>query len=145
MSEPRGLRLNNPACIRRNSIVWDGQADVQADPDFVTFIAPVWGLRALVKILDAYQRDGVKTIREAIAGVERPPGKRIGGYSPASDGNPTDTYVANVAAACHVDPDAPVVLSVYRVPMVRAICRQESEWDCPDSLLAEAIDLAEAA
>lgn len=134
MSGPRGLRLNNPACIRRNSIVWDGQADVQADSDFVTFIAPVWGLRALVKILDSYQREGIKTVREAI--------RR---YAPSSDGNPTEAYVANVAAACRVDPDAPVVLSVYRVPMVRAICRQESEWDCPDSLLAEAIDLAEAA
>lgn len=134
MSEPRGLRLNNPACIRRNDIVWDGQADVQADPDFVTFIAPVWGLRALVKILDSYQREGIKTVREAI--------RR---YAPSSDGNPTEVYVANVAEACRVDPDAPVVLSVYRVPMVRSICRQESEWDCPDSLLAEAIDMAEEA
>lgn len=110
-------------------------AEIQADPDFVTFVAPVWGLRALLRILESYQREGIKTVREAI--------RR---YSPAADGNPTDIYVQNVAAECHVDPDAPIVLSIYRVPMVRAIVRQESgSWPYSDALLAEAIDLAEAA
>lgn len=133
--QARGLRLNNPGCIRKNATVWDGQAQVQADPDFVTFIGPEWGLRALVKILDSYQREGIKTVREAI--------RR---YAPASDGNPTDTYVQNVATACHVDADAPLVLSVYRVPLVRAIVTQESgSFPYSDQLLAEAIDMAEEA
>lgn len=133
MSESRGIRLNNPGCIRRNTIVWDGQADTQTDPDFVTFIAPEWGLRAIVKILDSYQREGIKTVREAICR-----------YAPPADGNPTATYVANVASECHVDADAPIVLSVYRVPLVRAIVKQESgSWPYTDQLLAQAIEMAE--
>lgn len=129
----RGERLNNPCCIRRSENThWLGASDIQADPDFVTFRGPEWGLRAAIRILDSYQREGVMTIRAAISR-----------WSPSGDGNPTDVYVQNVADACGVHPDDPILLSQYRVAIVKAIVTQEcGRWPYTDELLQQAIELA---
>lgn len=135
MSEPRGLRLCNPGCIRRTGTVWKGQSPQQLDPDFVTFIGPEWGMRAIIKILDSYQREGVRTIRGAISR-----------WSPPSDNNPTDEYVDHVAKVCGVDPDAPILLSVHRDDLVVAITTQEcGEWPYDLPTLRLAVELAEDA
>lgn len=132
MSEPRGILLNNPGCIRRLYTVWAGQADIQRDADFVTFKAPEWGLRAIVRILDTYQRQGVDTVRKAITR-----------WSPPSDNNPTDIYVRNVAAVCHVDPDQPILLSQYRVSLIEGIVTQEcGSFPYDSATVAKAIELA---
>lgn len=132
----RPERLNNPGAIRRSKTThWLGAAEIQADPDFVTFRAPEWGLRAIIRILDSYQRDRVQTIREAISR-----------WSPPSDNNPTEIYVQNVAHVCCVDPDAPVLLSQYIQPIVKAIVTQEcGGWPYTDELLAQALELAREA
>lgn len=130
----RPERLNNPGAIRRGiSTWWKGQAAYQQDLDFVTFQAPEWGLRAIIKTLDTYQRDGIDTIRAAITR-----------WSPPTDANPTEAYVQNVARACGVDPNAPILLSAHRADIVKAICTQEcGSWLYTDELLQQAIDLAE--
>ena len=63
---PRGIRLNNPGCIELDGTKWRGMADVQADPTFVTFKAPEWGLRAIALILKSYEKRGIHTIAAAI-------------------------------------------------------------------------------
>lgn len=126
-----GIRLCNPGCLRRSFTVWDGQAEVQNNPEFVTFKAPEWGLRAIVRILDSYQREGIGTIRTAITR-----------WAPPHE-NPTDQYVANVAKACGVDPDAQLLLSAHREDLVKAIVRQEcGDFPYSDETLKHAIELA---
>lgn len=55
MSAPRGLRNANPGNIRKSKDKWQGLAAQQTDPDFFTFDKPVWGIRAIARILINYQ------------------------------------------------------------------------------------------
>lgn len=65
---PRGLRNNNPLNIRRNKTKWQGLAEVQNDESFFTFIAPEWGYRAAIRMLQTYKRvHGLTTIRQWIS------------------------------------------------------------------------------
>lgn len=62
----RGIRNNNPGNIRRSADKWQGLAKFQKDPDFFTFESPLWGLRAIARILinyyDKYDCDTVVKI-----------------------------------------------------------------------------------
>ena len=113
---PRGLRNQNPGNIRHSRTLWQGEAAVQPDPDFVTFSAPEWGLRAVAKILLTYQRNGLDTVR-----------KMIGRWAPPTE-NDTAAYVVSVAQSLGVSPDAPLDLTqpALRGGMVKAIVRHEN-------------------
>lgn len=69
---PRGIRNNNPGNIVRAGQPWRGLAPEQPDGEFCTFIAPEWGLRALILVLQSYRRRGVVTV-EAIINRYAPP------------------------------------------------------------------------
>ena len=131
---PRGIRNNNPGNIRHSKVCWVGEADDQPDPDFVTFIAPEYGIRAICRILLAYQADdGCRTIRQLI--------RR---WAPPSE-NDTDAYVAAVSRACGLGPDdlACVRQASVMTPMAEAIIRQETgEQPYPSPLIAKALALA---
>lgn len=62
----RGLRNNNPGNIRHGAS-WQGMAAEQLDADFVTFTAPEWGIRAIVRILHHYQALGITTVTAIIS------------------------------------------------------------------------------
>lgn len=92
---PRGIRNNNPGNIRRSSIVWQGMAANQNDPEFVMFIAAVWGIRAIAKILLNYRANrGLTTIRQL-----------INRWAPPEE-NDTDAYIDHVAIQCGISADA---------------------------------------
>lgn len=96
---PRGERNNNPGNIRLSATRWQGQVD-GTDPAFVTFATPQDGVRALAKLLRNYQTiHGLRTVRAI-----------INRYAPPSENN-TSAYVASVAAALGVSPDAPLDLN----------------------------------
>ena len=62
----RGIRNNNPGNIiysERND--WHGQAG--HDGRFCIFVSPQYGIRAMVKILQKYQRRGVNTLCDIIS------------------------------------------------------------------------------
>lgn len=83
---PRGIRNNNPGNIRLSEVRWQGQKDVQADTSFVEFSAPVWGLRALMRVLLTYHfKHGLDTV-ESIINRWAPPHE-----------NATDHYIYSVA------------------------------------------------
>ncbi len=88
---PRGIRNNNPGNIRLSSTKWQGQKPLQQDASFVEFIEPVYGLRALMKLLITYyakfQLDTVESI--------------INRYAPPHE-NATDAYIHAVAKALKV-------------------------------------------
>lgn len=83
---PRGIRLNNPGNIRKNDTRWKGMAKLQDDKDFVRFLTPQSGLRALMKTLITYEEKyDLSTISKIITR-----------YAPPSENN-TDKYIIDVS------------------------------------------------
>lgn len=110
---PRGIRNNNPGNIEKGA-GWRGLAEDQSGDDrFAIFKSPVWGIRALCKVLLTYHRhrraaDGsvIDTVREYIFR-----------WAPPSE-NDTDAYVMAVRMALDVekgeiiDPENPLTLQM---------------------------------
>lgn len=96
---PKGIRNNNPGNLRRTKEPWQGQATEQTDPDFIIFSSPVWGIRAIMKILLTYQiKYKLKTIREL-----------INRYAPPSE-NDTEAYAMAIAKRLNLEIDDSVNL-----------------------------------
>lgn len=94
----RGERNNNAGNVRLGDN-WQGLADVQTDPAFCQFKAPIWGLRACAVLLLAYyHKHGLNTVR-----------KLIDRWAPPVENN-TSAYVTDVAARLRVEPDAPLAV-----------------------------------
>lgn len=110
---PRGIRNNNPGNIRHGAD-WQGQAPHQDDPDFVTFLSPQWGIRAIVRILRSYQAHGLKTI-----------GAAIDRWAPQNE-NDTGAYIHAVCMDCGLDADTVVSFDNIMMPLVKAIIRHEN-------------------
>src|ERR1700760_3398281 len=59
----RGMRNNNPGNIRHSKDKWQSLAAQQPDADFCTFENPIYGIRAIARILINYQDEqGINTI-----------------------------------------------------------------------------------
>lgn len=131
----RGLRNNNPGNLKKDETAWAGLAPAQSDPVFFVFTAPVYGLRAMARVLMNYQaQHGLHVISELIAR-----------WAPASE-NDTSEYAQNVAAALGLDPSESVDLlnnADQLKAFMAAITRQENGVNpYPDSLYDEAVRLA---
>ncbi|HLI13462.1 MAG TPA: structural protein [Alphaproteobacteria bacterium] len=136
---PRGIRNNNPGNIRRPARGqagdrWLGLAPAQDDPDFLTFAAPYFGLRALAVILRNYHdRHDLYTLADI-----------IGRWAPATE-NDTAAYLRDVAA--HMGADANESLDLHDpgtlAALVKAIIHHENgvlPYD--DALIARAVESA---
>jgi hypothetical protein len=92
----RGLRNHNPGNIEKGE-AWDGlSVDQSADERFAVFDSPVYGIRALTKVLLTYRSYGVRT-----------PEQIINRWAPDFE-NDTDSYVSAVAAAAGIAETDPV-------------------------------------
>lgn len=112
---PRGIRNNNPGNIRHSATHWHGMAAEQTDTNFVQFISPEYGIRALSKLLDTYaNKYGINTVRGLI---ER--------YAPASE-NDTGSYAQAVADALDITPDTVINLLTRKAALVQAIVEHEN-------------------
>jgi len=117
---PRGIRNHNPGNIDYNPVNdWQGQlAHVPViERRFCRFNEAENGLRALGKLLQAYQRKhGCNTLR-----------KILNRWAPP-DENDTGAYVRQVAKALAVDPDAPLDTTQAEVlrPLLVAIVLHEN-------------------
>jgi hypothetical protein len=116
---PRGIRNFNPGNIDRTGTnKWQGlAADQSSDPRFCVFVNPVYGIRALARLLIGYQdKYGLNTVR-----------KIIGRYAPPGENN-TGVYLSEVAKGVGVNPDAPINTHTYKHlrPLVEAIIRHEN-------------------
>lgn len=116
MSLPRGIRNNNPGNIRKSADAWQGLADVQPDSAFFTFKDPVYGIRALAKILRNYRdRYGLTTI----TGI-------ISRWAPPNENN-TQAYAQAVASAVGVSPSEPLAFDAGQLrALVAAIIHHEN-------------------
>lgn len=123
MTQPRGIRNNNPGNIRKGA-PWQGlkrkedREGLQAkESAFCVFASPEWGIRALAKLLLTYQtRHGLRTVRQM-----------IGRWAPPHENN-TNAYVAGVARSVGVAADAMISMQDYRtaLAMTKAIIRHEN-------------------
>jgi hypothetical protein len=111
---PRGLRNNNPGNIRRTADKWLGLQPVQNDADFFQFTDPVYGIRAMSRILSKYQARGLTTVEEIIST-----------WAPSSENN-TTAYVNYIAQALGVLPWEPINLQEHKPQLIAAIIRYEN-------------------
>jgi hypothetical protein len=130
----RGIRNNNPGNIRRTSDKWRGLAPLQTDPEYFVFDAPVWGIRAMAKLLLNYQRNyGLTTIREIISR-----------WAPDNE-NDTESYIRSVSLSMGIADDQPLMLGASKAEhaaLVKAIIKHENGINpYSDDLIFEAIDL----
>jgi hypothetical protein len=117
-TKPRGVRNNNPGNIEWGD-PWQGlrPENERSDTRFAQFTAPGWGIRALARVLIAYQdKHKLKSIQQMIAR-----------WAPPSENN-TNAYANAVAAAVGVKVGTPVDVTRYEImrPMVEAIIRHEN-------------------
>ena len=118
MIQTRGERNCNPGLIDRNGgTLWQGMAEVQTDSRFVTFTDPVFGIRALAKVLLSYYRKHHLYTVHAI--IDR--------WAPPSENN-TGAYINHVASELGVGIDAPVDLEDPGMleALVKAIIEHEN-------------------
>lgn len=129
---PRGLRNNNPGNIRRvDGVIWRGQEATQTDPDFVQFLTPEYGIRAIARILHNYKREGLNTIKQAI-NKWAPPNENI-----------TSAYVEDVCQRCSYKPDDVVDFDAIMPQLVKAIIVHENAMQpYPDVQINKGISLA---
>lgn len=128
---PRGIRNHNPGNIRRTTTRWDGMA-VQQNDAYVQFVSPVWGIRAMAKVLRTYRdKYRLSSVREIVTR-----------WAPASE-NPTEAYVAAVASALGVKPDEALDLDKQLLALIKAIIHHENGVQpYPDAVLEHGIRLA---
>jgi len=92
--QPRGIRNNNPGNLIKNHIEWNGMNEIQDDPNFIIFSNPVFGLRALIKLLINYNKiHGLNTVSTI-----------INRWAPPHE-NATNSYAQNVANYLSVNKD----------------------------------------
>lgn len=116
-TKTRGIRNNNPGNIRRSDDKWQGLATNQPDSEFFTFQSPIYGIRAIARLLINYQdNNSLSTIREF-----------INRWAPSVENN-TDAYVSSVAKRSGFDPDQTIDVHQheYLKPLVLAIIWHEN-------------------
>ena len=90
---PRGVRNCNPGNLRHNqAVTWVGQEATQTDLEFVQFVTPEYGIRAMARILHNYKREGLNTIQAA-----------INRWAPSTE-NDTQAYITAVCRGCNIEP-----------------------------------------
>ena len=129
----RGIRNNNPGNIRKTSIDWKGEVpdDLKTDDEFEKFIAPLFGIRAIVRILNKGAAAGRDTVREIITR-----------WAPPSE-NDTDAYIRSVSRRTGLGADQPIVFAERMPDLLDAIITHENGVNpYADQLLFEAIAAA---
>lgn len=109
MTRPaRGERNNNPGNIRHGS-KWQGLSAQQTDPSFCQFVSPEYGIRAIYKLLQTYQKIyGLDTV-----------GSIIDRYAPPNENNTTG-YINRAAKDIGVSVNEPINVSSKPVAIALA-------------------------
>jgi hypothetical protein len=99
MTDPRGIRNNNPLNIEHNARnPWQGLAVPPSDGRFARFLEPQWGLRAGILILRKYQQRGLTSLRAMIST-----------WAPAHENN-VDNYIGFVCRKAGFQPETQINL-----------------------------------
>lgn len=128
--------LNNPGNIRyRGNDKWQGAASPPQENGFCTFASPVYGIRAIARILITFQdKYGCRTVRDFISR-----------WAPPADLNPTDQYIKNVESWGGFQPMHSLNAHAYAdaCALVEGIIRQEQgSMPYSEAQIDEALKLA---
>src|SRR5688572_6226641 len=111
-SSSRGLRNNNPGNIRKSPVTYLGEIKPSQDSSFKQFETMAYGYRAMLMILNVYLKRSVNWNNNyltwkpsAQSGKIDTIYKVINTWAPASDNNPTQTYVNFVSQATGIAQD----------------------------------------
>ena len=127
---PLGIRDNNPWNLQQAHIQWLGLTPNQAPTGELVFDNIVDGIRAGVKLCYTYQAEGKNT-----------PLSFVTSFSPASAGNPTAQYVANVCQWTGFSFDQALDFhdTATLTAWARAIWRQEQGQEFADAITADEV------
>ena len=128
--EPRGIRNNNPGNIRGGGDQWQGATGVD-DLGFVRFSDPVYGVRAMARVLSTYQTKYLLVSIRQI--VER--------WAPTSENN-TESYIQYVAAKTGIDENEYISEENYPALIAALIYHENGQQPYTMSLIQEGIALA---
>ena len=132
--QTRGIRNNNPGNIRKSKDPWQGLAERQTDAAFFVFKSPLYGIRALARLLITYQdKKKLRTIKDII--------RR---WAPQTE-NDTNAYIISVADSTGFTQDQ--LLDMHRFdhlkPLVEAIIQHENgQQPYTDTEITKALVLA---
>lgn len=134
-SGPRGIRNNNPGNIDRTADRWQGMsADQSQDSRFVVFDSPLWGIRALARVLMNYaSKYGADTIGEIVAR-----------WAPTNE-NDTSAYVTAVSRATGIAPNIPITDADLPAVVAAIIHHENGQQPYAPELIAQAVALARSA
>ncbi len=113
-SQPRGIRNHNPGNIRHGA-QWQGMRAEQTDAEFVQFVSPEMGVRAMGKVLGTYLRAYYLDTPRGI----------IGRWAPPVENN-TEAYVSAVSHAAGLSPDGVIETADQWVRLVEAMIHHEN-------------------
>jgi hypothetical protein len=112
----RGERNNNPGNIHRIAgVIWEGEAaDQSGDDAFVIFNSPIYGIRAITRIMLSYEREGLNTV-EVI--IDR--------WAPPNENNSV-AYIDAVCTECSVQPDTVIDVQTTMPYLIKGIIFHEN-------------------
>lgn len=113
MITPRGIRNNNPGNIRLGTANWQGQSTAQTDGSFIQFSDPVYGIRAIAKIISSYANRGITTVQDI-----------INTWAPPTE-NDTAAYIDAVAGQMGIAPNEQVT-AANKADLIAAIIQHEN-------------------
>ena len=127
-----GIKLNNPGNIRYvPNNEWLGE--IGSEDGFVKFLRPLYGIRAIFKILQTYSKRGIKSVQDIVST-----------YAPNEE-NPTESYIESVVQRTGFDRTFIPESKYEKIALVRSIVYFEIGRDpYSESLYANAYDLAQA-
>ena len=126
--EPRGIRNNNPLNIRHNPAnKWLGLRPEQTDPDFCQFESMIYGVRAALRLLLNYRKNGYDTARKIITR-----------WAPPVENN-TEAYIRSVAL--FLDVDKVIQVDTDYIHLAQAMAWVETGRQLSDSLMWQAWEL----
>lgn len=127
----RGIRNNNPGNLKKTSDQWLGLAAIQYDPTFFVFKKPVYGIRALARLLQNYELAGFDTVS-----------KIIHRYAPTSE-NDTAAYIESVSNRLGVNQNKVIDVNEVLPELIKAIVTHENgKQPYSDQTIAAAIRMA---
>ena len=118
MTEPRGIRANNPTNIEYSpSTPWKGLDDPPTEGRFCRFTEPQWGLRATIIIMRNKQKRGLVTLLQMISS-----------WAPAEDNNWPGTYARSVALVmgCDINDSVDMANKDLVIKMLKGMVRVEN-------------------
>lgn len=147
--QTRGVRNHNPGNIRHaKGTKWQGAAAVQNDNEFVTFISPEMGVRALVRTLLTYHKQHhLKSVR-GIINRWAPPKGHANGRSYSQN---TAAYIDAVARALSKDQGKTVSAdealnidsrAIMRPLVIAIIAHENAGFAYPARVIDEGLRLA---